>query len=127
MVSGFQWLDGSYLEDVETQEDRPPRDMDVVTFYNLPMGQTQQSLFERYKELFDPDRLLTTYAVDAYFTMLGKPTDQQQVKNVAYWYSIWSHRRNGLWKGFVQVTMDPTQDVAARERLDDLQGANCHE
>ena len=122
IVSGFQWLDGSYLEDVKTQEDREPCDVDVVTFFDLPAGLNQQSLIEQYKETFDPDRLLTAYAVDAYFSVLGKPTDQQQVEKVAYWYSMWSHRRDGLWKGFVQVDLNPAQDTAARVRLNDLQG-----
>jgi len=30
---GFQWLDGSFLENVELREGRPPRDLDVVTVY----------------------------------------------------------------------------------------------
>jgi hypothetical protein len=33
--SGFQWLDGSFLEDIVTTDSRPPRDIDVVTFYHL--------------------------------------------------------------------------------------------
>lgn len=33
LVTGFQWLDGSFLEDIEAREDRAPRDLDVVTVY----------------------------------------------------------------------------------------------
>src|SRR5258707_13269006 len=33
MTDGFQWVDGSFLEDVENAEHRPPGDIDVVTFY----------------------------------------------------------------------------------------------
>ncbi|WP_225922790.1 DUF6932 family protein [Pseudomonas hamedanensis] len=32
MDSGFQWLDGSFTEDIEMLENRAPRDIDVVTF-----------------------------------------------------------------------------------------------
>jgi hypothetical protein len=113
IVSGFQWLDGSFLEDVETLEHRPPRDMDVVTFFDLPAGQDQRSLMERHGSLFDPKQSKTTYVMDAYYVVLGKPMHQQQVNRVAYWYSMWSHRRNGLWKGFVQVDLNPAQDSAA--------------
>src|SRR5437868_13267322 len=35
LVRGFQWLDGSFLEQVELLESRPPNDIDVVTFYRL--------------------------------------------------------------------------------------------
>jgi hypothetical protein len=38
ITSGFQWLDGSFMENIETLESRPPNDMDVVTFYHLPIG-----------------------------------------------------------------------------------------
>src|SRR6266480_256770 len=33
MIDAFQWIDGSFLEDVEAAEGRAPRDIDVVTFY----------------------------------------------------------------------------------------------
>lgn len=29
---GFQWVDGSFTEDVEVQQGRTPNDVDVVTF-----------------------------------------------------------------------------------------------
>jgi hypothetical protein len=35
LVRGFQWLDGSFAEHVEVIEQRPPNDIDVVTFYGL--------------------------------------------------------------------------------------------
>lgn len=63
--------------------------------------------------------------MDAYFAVLGQPTDQWQVKNIAYWYSLWSHRRDGLWKGFVQVDLDPAQDGDARAVLN-LAGGGHH-
>ena len=43
VTNGFQWVDGSFLENVEDIESRPPNDIDVVTFFFLPDGQNQQS------------------------------------------------------------------------------------
>lgn len=40
---GFQWVDGSFLEDVETNHRRDPEDVDVVTFFKLPETQSQES------------------------------------------------------------------------------------
>jgi hypothetical protein len=37
-VRGFQWLDGSFAEDVEANEQRTPNDIDVVTFAHSPAG-----------------------------------------------------------------------------------------
>jgi len=126
IVSGFQWLDGSFLEDVETLENRPPRDMDVVTFFHLPAGQDQRSLIQRHEALLDPRQTKASFAIDAYPVVLGQPTDQWQVKHVAYWYSMWSHRRDGLWKGFVQADLDPAQDVSAQALLN-LHGGIGHD
>ena len=117
ITSGFQWLDGSFLEQVETLEGRAPRDMDVVTFL---------ALLQRHGSLFDQKHVKATYAMDAYFAVLGQPTDHWQVKNIAYWYSLWSHRRDGLWKGFVQVDLDPSQDGDARAILN-LAGGIHHD
>lgn len=117
ITSGFQWLDGSFLEQVEVLEDRPPQDMDVVTFLDLPLGMDQLSLAQRHGALFDQKYVKANYAMDAYFAVLGQPTDHWQVKNIAYWYSMWSHRRGGQWKGFVQVDLDPAQDGEARAIL----------
>ena len=46
IVAGFQWIDGSFTEDIEMLENRSPNDVDVVTICNLPNGVTQQSLYE---------------------------------------------------------------------------------
>lgn len=126
VTSGFQWLDGSFLEQVEALEGRAPRDMDVVTFLDLPPGQDQRSLVQRHGSLFDQKQVKASYAMDAYFAVLGQPTDQWQVKNIAYWYSLWSHRRDGVWKGFVQVDLNPSQDGDARAILN-LAGGVHHD
>ncbi|MBF0176778.1 MAG: hypothetical protein HQL63_08025 [Magnetococcales bacterium] len=124
IVNGFQWLDGSFLEHVEMLESRPPRDMDVVTFYLLPDGHNQRSFSERNPSLFDRHAWKTSHKVDTYFISLGKPTDVNRVKEISYWYSMWSHRRDGLWKGFVQVDLDPARDDAARAILNPDGGVN---
>ncbi len=77
LVSGFQWLDGSFLEHVELLESRHPNDIDVVTFYELPIGKTQLNLQSQAPALFPATRsgqqsLKSTYHVDAYLEYLGK-------------------------------------------------------
>jgi hypothetical protein len=111
MTHGFQWLDGSFLEDIEMLENRPPRDLDIVTFYQLPDGETQQSLTQKNKDIFNTTHLKSTFAIDGYFVMLGHLAKVERIKKITYWYSMWSHRRNGLWKGFVQIDLDPSQDT----------------
>lgn len=110
IVSGFQWLDGSFMEDIESLESRPPKDLDVVTFLYLPIGDTQTSLNNKAGALFNNQFTKTTYFIDSYIKVLGEKTEPRHVREISYWYSMWSHRRDGLWKGFVQVDLNPVND-----------------
>ena len=124
LVQGFQWLDGSFLEHVELLESRPPKDIDVVTFYKLPVGKTQQDLQTKTPDIFPISRvsqkaLKANYQVDAYIVHLGM-VSERLVERGTYWYSMWSHRRNTIWKGYVQVDLAPFEDTAALAALANL-------
>lgn len=117
LISGFQWLDGSFMEDVEMLQSRPPKDVDVVTYFDLPGGETQMTLNAKAGNLFSNSYVKSTYLVDAYSHVLGEPVNANNVRQISYWYSMWSHRRNGIWKGFIQVDLNPQEDVNARQVL----------
>ncbi len=124
LTNGFQWLDGSFLENVEFIHSRPPNDVDVVTFYHRPQGQSQLDVQKRNPALFPNgkdthDILKATYRVDAYLSDLDTPADVL-VQQSVYWYSVWSHRRDYLWKGYVQVDLSPVDDVSARALVNTL-------
>ncbi len=112
LASGFQWLDGSFLEHVELLEQRAPRDIDVVTFYRSPDDIGQQELLQRNPDLFRLERVKERFSVDGYLVNLGMPAERL-VAQSSYWYSMWSHRRNQAWKGFLQIDLAPLQDVEA--------------
>ena len=110
LASGFQWLDGSFLEHVELLEQRSPRDIDVVTFFRAPDGVDQRELLQRNPDLFMPEQVKERFSVDGYLVNLPA---NELVERSAYWYSMWSHRRNQAWKGFLQIDQAPAQDVEA--------------
>lgn len=116
IVDGFQWVDGSFVEDIETLDARSPKDVDVVTFYHLPPGTTQASILAFAPELFDHDEAKRTYHVDSYFQGLGSASERL-VQASAYWHSVWSHRRDQAWKGYLEVALNPVDDAAARALL----------
>jgi hypothetical protein len=124
LVSGFQWLDGSFLENVEVLEARAPNDIDVVTFFDLPADKSQLDLQQQFPELFPANRdahqkLKTVYCVDAYVEHLGK-VPSRLVRQASYWYSMWSHRRNQAWKGYVQIDLASNDDALATAQLENL-------
>lgn len=122
IVNGFQWINGSFLEDIEKLENREPNDIDVITFYFLVDPIDQKSLLDNNANIFNSRYLKENYFIDGYYMQLGLPLDLQQTKAIAYWYSMWSHRRDGQWKGFVQISLDPDSDKKASDFMVRLEG-----
>lgn len=114
LVSGFQWLDGSFTEQVEILERRPPQDIDVVTFVHTPDDFAPS---DAQIEMLDHDTAKKCFLVDSYFIELNQLLPEAIVERSAYWYSMWSHRRNQAWKGYLQIDLNPAYDADARARL----------
>lgn len=119
VMSGYQWLNGSFTTHIEILESRPPNDIDVVTFFNLPEGETQLSFLPRIKDLFTTKLTKLNYKVDAYPVILGQNLTYDLIERITYWYSMWSHRKSdNLWKGFIQIPLNYEEDQQAIMLLD---------
>lgn len=106
LSDAFQWVDGSFSEDVESSRGRPPGDIDVVTFAPLGDVMQQRRLVATHFDLFDPGRAKARFLVDHYIVATDVTFDADHAGLVAYWYSMWSHRRDDRrWKGFVQLSL----------------------
>ena len=110
LVAGFQWLDGSFMEDVETLEQRAPKDIDVVSFVHTP---AEFRLDAAALQVLDHDSAKASFKVDAYFVELNRLPPDQLTTESAYWYSLLAHRRNHIWKGFLQINLAPSEDADA--------------
>ena len=117
LYKGFQWINGSYLENIEMLENRSPNDLDVVTFFHHSEGGNQDQLLITHRELFVPKNIKDKYRVDAYYVSLDDYPVSLLVEHTAYWYSLWSHRRDERWKGFIQIDLDSHDERVARARL----------
>lgn len=118
LVSGFQWVDGSFVEDIKWQEDREPRDLDVVTFCRLPDGQTSKTLEASFPALFTPAKIKRLHSVDARIVLMEPEKLEEVIGLAAYWEGLWGHRRDGRRKGYLQVDLSRDEDEAARRALD---------
>ena len=113
-LQGFQWLNGSFCEQLVSRE---PNDIDLVTFFVRPSSADLRSLVARHRQVFDRTLTKNQYLCDAFFVELhgGRFADPRQV---SYWYSLFSHRRNDLvWKGILEVPLEPTDDASAANDL----------
>nr|WP_321466421.1 hypothetical protein [uncultured Desulfobulbus sp.] len=122
---GFQWIDGSFVENVETTRQRPPKDIDIVTFADRPdsIANDQQwvDLFNTNKRLFDPPATKDDYQCDAYYIDLGLPA-QVIVNRTSYWHGLFSHQRESfLWKGMLKVSLSD-DETECFDILDTLVG-----
>jgi len=117
LTSGFQWLDGSFLEDIEAREGRPPRDLDVVTVYWGYDILFQQQLMANFPEFSDPGLAKASFSLDHYpFDASYSP--EATVEYARYWISLFSHNRLAVWKGMLRVELNtPAEDSAARAQL----------
>ena len=66
-VDGFQWINGSFSENIEDREGRSPNDIDVVTFSNAKNSPEElQALLSL--DLVSPNS--KQFLVDGYFVSL---------------------------------------------------------
>ena len=123
LTTGFQWLDGSFLEDVERREGRSPRDLDVVTIYWGYDDAFLNRIGANFPEFADPDLahaafLVHHFAYDGNLTRKGRPCVEAIIDMTRYWALLFSHNRNRVWKGMLKVELDtPDLDRAARLEL----------
>ena len=117
---GFQWLDGSFLENVEAEPGRPPNDLDTVTFYLPPDAAFSLRVATAFPTLADHGQTKTDYHLDHYFLDMGQHP-VLTVEWTRYWAGLFSHRRDGVWKGMLRIDLNtPAEDTNARTYLNGL-------
>lgn len=115
-INGFQWMGGSFVEDIEAQEARSPNDIDVVTFVETPADQAviNAIVLANLNLIVDTK---ATYHVDHFLLPLAS-APKLLVEFSKYWYGLFSHRRDRIWKGMlVSPLVNVADDAAARIAL----------
>ncbi|AMJ61976.1 hypothetical protein AXW83_18220 [Bosea sp. PAMC 26642] len=118
IVQGFQWLDGSFIEDCETHRGRGPKDIDIVTFAYRPIAvsapQDWATFVAANDDLFNPVKTKADLSCDAYYIDLNK-APHLTVLDTAYFNSLFSHQRDtAQWKGMLVVKLQSDDAVAAQ-------------
>lgn len=119
-VNGFQWLSGSYLEAIEQIEKRDPKDVDLVTFCmapaQCPTPSHLQAVILANPDVFQPARAKQRFYCDPYFVNF-EFGPRFIVMQTRYWFGLFSHRRDWLWKGLLEVPLPLSQDDTDAESL----------
>ena len=117
LVNGFQWLDGCFLEDIETKENRAPHDLDLVTFYWGYDQVFQKQLLEQLPAFANPPIAKQLYRLDHYPVDISH-NPQVTVEWTRYWTHLFSHTRQGAWKGMLRIDLNTSvEDSVALSEL----------
>lgn len=117
IIDGFQWIDGSFVENAEVLRGRAPADVDVVTFARRPSHVADDAAWpgfiQAHLEVFAPAQTKEQFLCDAYFVDLNKKPEIV-VDDTRYWFGLFSHQRvSALWKGMVAIPLS-SDDQAAK-------------
>lgn len=119
IIYGFQWLDGSFLENIEKIENRAPNDLDLITFF-ISTGLNFQLISESFNEFLSSVESKQMYKLDHYNVQLDIDP-QTLVELVNYWSQLFSHNRKNVRKGMIKISLNtPEIDEEAFEYLNSL-------
>ena len=131
-ANGIQFIDGSFVENVEVTRGRDPGDIDVFSIVTIPAkylanpAEWPVTGFPFWDdELTNWQKNKDRFHLDTYGIVINTSTVDEFIDGITYWYSLFSHRRDTFdWKGFASVTLDQGGDAAALaelDRLDDIE------
>jgi hypothetical protein len=124
-VEGIQFINGSFVENIEVNEGRHPKDIDVFSILMPPakyvstpsLWQTTGSVFWQ-TEIADNPKNKARFSLDVYGLMVNVRNLGPFLQQSLYWYSLFSHKRsNHEWKGFAAVPLNMADDKAALAAL----------
>ncbi|MCC5941014.1 MAG: hypothetical protein JJU37_05680 [Balneolaceae bacterium] len=117
---GFQWIDGSFIENIEISESRSPRDIDVVTFFAGLNDSDQSSIISSFPEFMHPELCKKSFSVDHYPVDYSFKPDFT-VEATRYWLQLFTHSRTNIWKGILRLPLNTSvEDQHAIEFLNSL-------
>ena len=112
-ITGSQWIDGSFVENVEVSESRDPRDVDVVTLMKLTPGFNEQQILSAFPEFANHRLSIQNYKVDHYPFIINL-TPELTIQQSKYWNLLFGHNRRGVWKGMLEI---PLYDNSAFDQM----------
>lgn len=120
IIQGYQWINGSFVTNKELIKHEAPNDIDVVSVFILPVGDTQESFGNKHPHVFDNKSIKNRLHVDAFYICL-EPVNldlDSLIEQVNYWNSLWSHQRESLlWKGYIKLSLAPDEDSLVNDEL----------
>jgi hypothetical protein len=115
-ISGFQWLDGSFVEDIEnSSRNRPPQDLDILTFYYPITVAQNTNILANFIEFVDRKACKTKFKLDHLMINIGV-NPVIIIEFTRYFLQLFTHNRDQVWKGMLKMEVGITDEDADAEK-----------
>lgn len=121
---GFQWIGGSFVDDVETREGRPPNDIDTFFFLHSPPGIEHElqlvTFLAEHAQLFDKAYTKPNFLCDGGILPLDgrwfAHSAESHVLKIAEHAQLYSRARSNEIRGFIQLGFESLDDDRTAEK-----------
>lgn len=111
-ISGMQWIDGSFLENVEAKRGRPPSDIDVVTLFNRPIRyQAQPAAWQAdyashiHRSHFDTRQMKPKFSCDTYGVDMDAGS-RSLIRGSTFYFDLFTGmKESDAKKGIVEIPL----------------------
>lgn len=121
---GFEWVNGSFVENVEKTRKSPPNDIDVVDFVIFKKELSPQE-YKTIKRRYHVDAFLVSLLSQE---KLAEMTNEKlfawydtNIKRIAQWNLEWGHTHDGNSKGFIKINFNQDDDEHALKLLEEYE------
>jgi hypothetical protein len=120
-IDGVQFINGSFVENIELTEGRDPNDIDVFSilmppqkYVNAPALWQSNGIAFWQNEIADNPKNRVRFSLDVYGLIVNVANLGLFLRQSLYWYSLFSHKKSSReWKGFVAVPLNVIDDQTA--------------
>jgi hypothetical protein len=122
ITNGFQWVDGTFLEDGRHPKQKSPDHIQVVTFCHPSPLFAEPEFSDLVETLTSRKATRTQFQVDHMPVLLSWPTETV-IDHTRHWCGLLSHQREtGVWKGLLRIDLNTiADDTAALQHLASLE------
>ncbi len=108
-TDGYQWVNGSFVQDCEALRNRAPNDIDIVTFNYLPKQYQMMDVYDlnRNAAYYFGDKMKERFHCDTHFVDLSFKASRVDASKEYWKYEFGRTRDHDLSvsKGFIQLNL----------------------
>lgn len=121
ITSGFQWVDGSFLEDKEKILKKGPDDIDVATFFEVTSPNTRNKIESEFPEFIQRELAKNNYKIDHLLIHIPALPPYHLIRSTNFISKLFSYSRRGVYKGMVEIHLNSiSEDMVALEYLNGI-------